>query len=85
MEKVKGENNIKLYTSFVSPYACALATVGVAGKSANEVHDFLYKQYKIHTTPIDHEGVVGVRITPHVYTTIGQLDKLVKALKELAE
>lgn len=84
MERLREVKNIKLYTSFQPPYACALATVGIQGKTANEIHEFLYKKYKIHTTTIDHEGVNGVRITPHVYTTIDQLDRLVKALKEFA-
>jgi selenocysteine lyase/cysteine desulfurase len=33
---------------------------------------------------IDTVPVKGVRVTPHLYTTTGELDALVKALGELA-
>jgi len=84
MEKVKDVPGIKLYTSFKPQFACALATFGIEGKEPGDIATFLFKEYKIHTTTIDKEGVKGVRITPHVYTTLYDLDRLVKAIKEFA-
>ena len=44
----------------------------------------LYDKYRIHTVGINWENVHGVRVTPNVYTTIKDLDLLVKAITEIA-
>jgi selenocysteine lyase/cysteine desulfurase len=63
--------------------SCAIANVGIKGMKPSELGDLLFKKYKIYTAPIDGAGVHGCRITPNVYTSTGELDVLVKALKEL--
>jgi selenocysteine lyase/cysteine desulfurase len=60
--------------------SCALAHVSVEGKTAAEVESFLFNKFKIHTSPIQWEALNGVRITPHVYTTLKDLDRLKEAL-----
>ena len=84
MDKVKDLQKVRIYTSSLSAYSCALATFGIEGMKPTEINQFLFKNYKIHTTPIDHEAVQGVRVTPHVYTTRSDLDRLVSAIKEMA-
>ena len=84
MGKVKDLPNVKLYTSFMPEYSCAIATFGIEGKDPVELTNYLFSKYKIHTTNIDHEGVKGVRVTPHVYTTLYDLDRLVTAIRNLA-
>ncbi|MBX2953354.1 MAG: aminotransferase class V-fold PLP-dependent enzyme [Leadbetterella sp.] len=74
---------IKLNTSLDHRYSCALAHVGVEGKEASEIESFLFSKYKIHTSPIKWEALNGVRITPHVYTTLKDLDRLKEALYQL--
>ncbi len=64
--------------------SCAIANVVVDGKSPDELADFLFDHYKIFTVAINRKSVNGVRITPHLYTRLEQLDLLVKALKEAA-
>jgi hypothetical protein len=44
----------------------------------------LLKEYKIYTVAIDGGNVHGCRITPNVFTTLLELDVLVKAISELA-
>jgi selenocysteine lyase/cysteine desulfurase len=44
----------------------------------------LFSKYKIHTVGIVWENVSCVRITPHVYTRLEDLDKLVYAIGEIA-
>lgn len=71
---------IKLNTSLNPQYSCALAHLSVEGKEASEVESFLFSRYKIHTSPIKWEALNGVRITPHVYTSLKDLDRLKEAL-----
>ena len=45
----------------------------------------LFDKYKIHTVGIVWENISCVRVTPHVYTTIPDLDKMVRAIGELSQ
>ena len=49
-----------------------------------ELDNALFNDYKIHTVGIVWENISCVRITPHVYTRLEDLDKLVTALTEIA-
>ncbi|MEY3436414.1 MAG: hypothetical protein RL335_870, partial [Bacteroidota bacterium] len=40
----------------------------------------LFSKHKIHTVAINWENVHGVRVTPNVYSTTKELDKLASAL-----
>ncbi len=61
----------------------ALANFSVEGYTPSEVHDSLFLNHKIFTVAIGHPATAGVRVTPHLYTTLKQLDALVDAIKEL--
>jgi selenocysteine lyase/cysteine desulfurase len=45
----------------------------------------LFDKYKIHTVGIVWENISCVRVTPHVYTPLDDLDKLVGAIGEIAK
>jgi len=81
MEKVKDIPGVKLNTSLHPKWGCAIGNVGVEGKKPNELDSFLFTNYKIHTVAITWENIVGVRITPNVYTTTKNLDVLVEGIK----
>jgi len=83
-EKVKNINGVTLNTPLNKERSCAIANVRVEGKTPNELANTLYDNYRIFTVAIDHGPVQGVRITPHLYTTIADLDLLVKAIKDIA-
>ncbi len=75
---------VKIHTSFKPEYACAICGVSIDGMTPGELDSALFNTYKIHTVGIVWENISCVRITPHVYTRIQDLDKLVKAITELA-
>lgn len=75
----------KLVTSLKPQYSCAIANVGFEGWQAQQIEGRLFDRYKIHTVSIIHEKINGIRITPNVYTTIQDLDFLVKGLTEISE
>ena len=81
MEKVKDIPGVKLNTSLHPKWGCAIGNVGIEGKKPNELDSFLMTNYKIHTVAITWENIVGVRITPNVYTTTKNLDVLVEGIK----
>ncbi|HNE28705.1 MAG TPA: aminotransferase class V-fold PLP-dependent enzyme [Saprospiraceae bacterium] len=84
-EQVKDIPGIKLHTSLHPQWGCAIATIGLEGKKGSEFSDQLFQRAKIHTTGIEWEKVSGARITPNVYTTTDDLDKLVRTIHAIAK
>jgi selenocysteine lyase/cysteine desulfurase len=85
MEKVKDVSKVKIKTSLNPKWGCAIGNVAVEGKKPSDLEAFLFDRYKIHTVSIEWENIHGVRITPNVYTTIGNLDLLVDGITTFAK
>jgi selenocysteine lyase/cysteine desulfurase len=83
-EKVKDVPRVKLHTSLKSKYSCAICGVSIDGMDPVEFDAQLFNKYKIHTVGIKWENISCVRVTPHVYTRLDDLDKLVNAITEVA-
>jgi selenocysteine lyase/cysteine desulfurase len=81
---VKLNPKVKIHTSLDPKYSCAICGVSVDGMTPGEVDTQLFNKYKIHCTSIVWENISCVRITPHVYTSLKDLDKLVRAINEIA-
>lgn len=84
MNKVKDIPKVKLHTSFKPEFGCAIGMVSVDGKTPAELDTFLWDNYKIHTVGINWENIHGVRITPNVYTSLKNLDRLVEGIERFA-
>lgn len=82
--RVKDIPKVKIHTSFKPEYSCAICGVSIDGMTPGELDSALFNSYKIHTVGIVWENVSCVRITPHVYTRLQDLDKLVMAIGEIA-
>lgn len=83
-DQVRQHPNIRLNTPDAPARSCAIANVGVAGKTPAELAKTLFDNYNLFTVAIDSPPVQGVRVTPHLYTTTAELDAFVRALNELA-
>jgi selenocysteine lyase/cysteine desulfurase len=75
---------VKLHTSLDPRFSCAICGVSIDGITPGQLTSTLFSKYKIHTVGIDYESVHSVRVTPHVYTRVDDLDKFVGALGEIA-
>jgi selenocysteine lyase/cysteine desulfurase len=75
---------VKLHTSLNAKYSCAICGVSIDGMTPGDFNMALFNQYKIHAVGIAWENINVVRVTPHVYTTLDDLDKLVRAIGEIA-
>jgi selenocysteine lyase/cysteine desulfurase len=84
MSQVRDVPGIQFYTSPDPAWSCAIGNFGFVGKKPVEIADKLFNQHKIHTVAIEWEKVNGVRVTPNVYTTTEELDKLVRAIRAMA-
>lgn len=84
-QKAAAIPGVKIHTSLKDAYSCAICGVSIAGMEPSELDSELFSKYKIHTVGIVWENIKLVRVTPHVYTKLEDLDKLVVALGEIAD
>ncbi len=84
VNKVKDMPKVIINTPFEDARSCGLANFAIEGMKPNDVADYLYDNHKIFTVGINRESVKGVRVTPHLYTTLPELDLLVGAISELS-
>ena len=82
--RVQQMPKVKLHTSLDPRYSCAICGVSVDGMTPAQLEAALFDQYKIHTVGIVWENISCVRVTPHVYTSIADLDKLVGAIQTIS-
>lgn len=84
-QKVSRFPKVKLNTSLLPQWSCALANVSVEGWDAVDIEVALFERHKIHTVAIKHEKLNGIRVTPHLYTSLEDLDKLVEGLEHVSK
>ena len=84
-EKALQIPGVKIHTSLKPEYSCAIAGVSIEGLKTGELDSKLFNDHKIHVTGINYEYLNCVRVTPHVYTKISDLDRFVDALGKIAK
>jgi selenocysteine lyase/cysteine desulfurase len=75
---------IRFNTSFEPSQSCAIANVNVEGVDPYAIGAYLFNKHRVFTTPILHEEFKGIRITPNVYTTLGELDRFCGLMESIA-
>lgn len=85
VNKVKTLPGVKILSPLTAEQSCAIATLSIDGFDANQLATELLTRKQIYTVAIDNEEVKGVRVTPHLYTKLSQLDLLVEVITELAQ
>jgi selenocysteine lyase/cysteine desulfurase len=83
-EKLAQIPKVKLNISLKPDYSCGLGSFAIEGMKPGEVSNELFEKFKIHTTSMEWENISGVRVTPHVYTRIADLDRFVQAVDKIA-
>jgi len=76
---------IKMNTSLKPEFSGALAHFSVEGLEAGKMEGELFAKFKIHTSPTKWEKLDGVRVTPHVYTSLRDLDRLLEGINHLTK
>jgi isopenicillin-N epimerase len=73
------------YGTLDSKVAVAMLTVGFRHKSAIEAANWLATEHKIHVTTALRGGVDGIRISPNVFTSIDEVSRLTKAIRDFSK
>lgn len=84
MNRLKDVPKIRFNTSFDPNQSCAIANVQIEGTTPTAVVKHLFDKHRIFTVAIVHEEFQGLRITPNVYTTLGELDRFCEQMELIA-
>jgi isopenicillin-N epimerase len=84
MNRLKDVPKVRFHTSFDPAQSCAIANVQIQGIDPSAIGNYLFAQHRIFTTPIVHEEFQGIRITPNLYTTLGELDRFGNIMEKIA-
>jgi selenocysteine lyase/cysteine desulfurase len=81
---------IRMHSSLKPGETWGLATVGIDGMEVSKMTSFLFDKYRIIVAGLSRSPMPGqqfdwqgLRITPNVYTTIGEIDTFIGAMQAL--
>src|SRR5256885_2372718 len=84
MNRLKDVPKVSFNTSFDASQSCAIANVNIDGTNPEAVTKYLFDKHHIFAVPIMHEEFQGIRITPNLYTTLGELDRFSEQMELIA-
>ncbi len=62
--------------------SCGIGFLAFRGADPGKMHDALWSKYAIATARVAHPEYDGLRITPHIYTTVGEIDLFADAVEK---
>jgi selenocysteine lyase/cysteine desulfurase len=80
LERVPG---VKILTPYDPAQSCGLASFTPAQLDVGKVTGYLYDKHRIIVTAIVHPEFNCLRITPNVYTTLGEIDRFADVMETL--
>jgi isopenicillin-N epimerase len=85
-KRIDGMKGVKMLTSYDPEQSCGLTTVQIEGMDHAKLGAYLFNEYRIITTPLaEYGGVYGLRVTPNVYTTLGEIDLFAEVMERVIQ
>ncbi len=83
-DKLVDMKNVRFYTNLDPKHSCALTTVGIEGIKTADLSAWLLAKHNIFVVGIVNDFIDGMRISPNVYSTIHEIDRLANAMVHAA-
>jgi selenocysteine lyase/cysteine desulfurase len=87
---LRAQPRIRMHSSLKPGETWGLAAVGIDGMELSKITAFLWDRYRIIVAglaggkpPNQTFDWQGIRVTPNVYTTVGEIDTFTRAMQEL--
>jgi isopenicillin-N epimerase len=74
---------VKILSSRLPNQSWGLGNISLDGVDASKAYDFLWTKYRIITAAIKHAEFQGLRVTPNIYSTLGEIDTFGDAIEDL--
>jgi selenocysteine lyase/cysteine desulfurase len=81
--RLKDNTSIKFNTPFNESQCAIIVNIAVKDWEPQALENELFRKYNIHVTTVLWENMMGIRITPNIYTQKADLDKIVEALNSI--
>lgn len=82
--KLADQPKIHLHSSLNPDVSRVLTTIAIDGIMPALLADWLFKKHRIFVTTAVRRDIAGIRVTPQVFTSLSELDRLAAALVEAA-
>jgi isopenicillin-N epimerase len=83
--RLRANPRVKILHAEDPEMSCGIGFISFNGVDAGKMYDALFTKYNIITARIKHEEYDGLRVTPHIYSTLRDVDTFADAVeKELA-
>lgn len=79
-DRLQDLKNVRFYTNLDPKHSCALTTVGIEGIKSADLAGWLLAKHSIFVTAIVNDFIDGIRVSPNVYSTVGEVDRLGDAM-----
>jgi isopenicillin-N epimerase len=81
MARLRGQRGVRIYTSFDPAQSGAIGLMGIEGMDMIRLADHLWSRRRILVAPVKHVEFAGVRVTPNVYNTLGEVDAFAEEME----
>jgi selenocysteine lyase/cysteine desulfurase len=81
--RLQAKPRVGLLTPLDPSQSCGIATFAIDGVDPGKLVGHLWNTYRIIVTPIDYANCKGIRVTPAVYSTLGEIDTFCDAVEDV--
>jgi isopenicillin-N epimerase len=75
-------SKVKILHSEDPAQSCGIGFLAFNGVNAEKMADTLWSKYNIITVRVGHEEYDGLRITPHIYSTVADIDYFAESVEK---
>ena len=83
MRRLAGQPRVRVHTSFDPAMSCGIGNLQLEGVDSSALAKHLFDTRRIIVVPIKHAEFEGLRVTPCVYTTTGEVDRFAEAIEQV--
>jgi selenocysteine lyase/cysteine desulfurase len=80
--RLEANKGVRVLTPYDAQQSCGLALFTIDGMDMPKLGAHLWEKHRIIVTPIVHAEFKGIRVTPNVYTTLGEVDMFCDAVEK---
>jgi selenocysteine lyase/cysteine desulfurase len=73
---------VKILHSEDPAQSCGIGFLAFNGVDPQNISDTLWSKYNIVTAHVGHEEYNGIRVTPHIYSTVGDIDYFAESVEK---
>ena len=79
-DRLQDIKQVRFHTNLNPEFSCGICTVEIEGIKAGDLGKWLEAEHQIVVAPIEHSQFSGLRVSPQVYTSIGEVDRFGDAM-----